>query len=100
MVAKLVLSKGKKMPWVPLGSAVSSGRSSSLDRSCVRVGKRLSFPIILAFARAVLGCYELRELGGGLRAFLLEWRCTDPNVDSRRGPHRATWGCPPSRGDA
>ncbi|OWM78327.1 hypothetical protein CDL15_Pgr001048 [Punica granatum] len=31
--------------------------------------------------------------------------CTDPNVDSRRGPHcalldRAAWECPPSRGDA
>ncbi|PKI68947.1 hypothetical protein CRG98_010660 [Punica granatum] len=31
--------------------------------------------------------------------------CTDPNVDSRRGPHCAlldcvAWGCPPSRGDA
>ncbi|PKI57942.1 hypothetical protein CRG98_021657 [Punica granatum] len=31
--------------------------------------------------------------------------CTDPNVDSRRGPHRplldhAAWECPHSRGDA
>ncbi|PKI60039.1 hypothetical protein CRG98_019568 [Punica granatum] len=31
--------------------------------------------------------------------------CTDPNVDSRWGPHcalldRAAWECPPSRGDA
>ncbi|PKI46263.1 hypothetical protein CRG98_033344 [Punica granatum] len=34
------------------------------------------------------------------------WTCTDPNVDSRQGPHcalldRAAWAeCPPSRGDA